>query len=124
MSFYIQRIALQQLRRFEAFEIDALSPGLNIIAGPNGAGKSSLARAIRAAFLDRFGSKSAADLQPIGNSGAAPTVRGSVALLFSGCESTAAALLPSVRPCTTTDWPAVIGVPVTAQVTVRPDGTG
>ncbi len=74
MSFYIQRIALQQLRRFEAFEIDALSPGLNIIAGPNGAGKSSLARAIRAAFLDRFGSKSAADLQPIGNSGAAPTV--------------------------------------------------
>ena len=44
MSFYLQRIALQQLRRFEAFEIDALSPGLNIIAGPNGAGKTTFAR--------------------------------------------------------------------------------
>ncbi|MEG0973400.1 MAG: AAA family ATPase [Comamonas sp.] len=73
-NFYIRRIALQQLRKFDALEIDALSPGLNIIAGPNGAGKSSLARAIRAAFLDRYGSSSAADLMPIGNSGAAPTV--------------------------------------------------
>ena len=73
-NFHIQRIALQQVRKFESLELAALTPGLNIISGPNGAGKSSLARAIRAAFLDRYGSSSAADLQPTGNSGAAPTV--------------------------------------------------
>ena len=72
-NFHIQRIALQQVRKFDALELP-LTQGLNIISGPNGAGKSSLARAIRAAFLDRYGSSSAADLQPLGNSGAAPTV--------------------------------------------------
>lgn len=73
-SFHLTRLGLAQLRKFEALELAALSPGLNIIAGPNGAGKSTLARALRAAFLDRHGSSSAADLQPEGHSGASPTV--------------------------------------------------
>ena len=69
----LSRLRVTQLRKFDALELP-LRSGLNIITGPNGAGKSSLARAIRAAFLDRYSSNSAADLQPHGNSGAAPTV--------------------------------------------------
>lgn len=72
---HIQRLRLTQLRKFEDIELSDLQPGLNIITGPNGAGKSTLYRAVRAAFLERYSSNaSAADLQPHGNSGAAPTV--------------------------------------------------
>lgn len=72
---HIQRLRVAQLRKFEDFELHNLDAGLNIIAGPNGAGKSTLNTALRAAFLVRYSSNaSAADLQPSGNSGAAPTV--------------------------------------------------
>lgn len=72
--FYLQRLRVQQLRKFDNLELADLSPGLNIFAGPNGAGKSSLVRALRAAFLERYGSNSAQDLQPAHDSSAAPTV--------------------------------------------------
>lgn len=72
--FYLQRLRVQQLRKFDQLELADLAPGLNVFAGPNGAGKSSLVRALRAAFLERYGSNSAQDLQPISDSGATPTV--------------------------------------------------
>ena len=72
--FYLQRLRVQQLRKFDQLELADLAPGLNVFAGPNGAGKSSLVRALRAAFLERYGSNSAQDLQPVSDSGATPTV--------------------------------------------------
>ncbi|WP_455554418.1 AAA family ATPase [Comamonas sp.] len=72
---YVQRLRVAQLRKFEQLELTDLAPGLNILAGPNGVGKSTLHRAVRAAFLDRYSSNAtAADLLPLGNTGAAPTV--------------------------------------------------
>lgn len=70
----IQRIALTQVRKFEQLTLNDLNPGLNIFSGPNEAGKSTVASAIRAAFFERYNSKSAQDLQPWGHSGASPTV--------------------------------------------------
>lgn len=72
--FYLQRLQLQQLRKFETLELADLAPGLNIFAGPNGAGKSSIVRALRATFLERHSSSSAADLQPQHDSSASPQV--------------------------------------------------
>ncbi|CDM25622.1 AAA family ATPase [Castellaniella defragrans] len=69
------RLRVGQLRRFrEPVEIRGLEPGLNLFAGPNESGKSTLVRAIRAAFFERFKSGSMDDLQPWGDSSAAPSV--------------------------------------------------
>ena len=73
-AFYLQRLRLQQVRKFADLELADLRPGLNLFAGPNGAGKSSVVRAIRAAFLERHSSNSAADLRPEYDSSAAPSV--------------------------------------------------
>ncbi|PSF12189.1 GTP-binding protein [Marinobacter fuscus] len=71
----LQRLRVEQLRQFrEPFVLDNLQPGLNLIHGPNESGKSTLVRAIRAAFFERYRSKSVQDLSPWGDSGAAPTV--------------------------------------------------
>ncbi len=69
------RLRVEQLRRFrEPVEIRDLEPGINLFAGPNESGKSTLVRAIRAAFFERFKSNGAADLQPWGDTSAAPSV--------------------------------------------------
>lgn len=71
----IQRLRVEQFLQFrQGLELDNLQPGLNIVHGPNESGKSTLVRAIRAAFFERYRSKSAADLAPWGDSSAAPTV--------------------------------------------------
>ena len=46
---------------------------LNLFVGPNEAGKSTVAAAIRAAFLERYSTKTVADLAPR-ESGARPSV--------------------------------------------------
>lgn len=69
------RIKAEQLRQFrDPVEIDDLEPGINLFTGPNESGKSTLVRAIRAAFFERHKSSSVDDLQPWGDSAAAPTV--------------------------------------------------
>ncbi len=69
------RLRVEQLRRFrEPVEIRDLEPGINLFAGPNESGKSTLVRAIRAAFFERFKSSGAGDLQPWGDTSAAPSV--------------------------------------------------
>ncbi|MFV0284241.1 MAG: AAA family ATPase [Castellaniella sp.] len=69
------RLRVEQLRQFrESVEIRDLNPGLNVFAGPNESGKSTLVRAIRAAFFERFKSSSTEDLQPWGDTSAAPRV--------------------------------------------------
>ncbi len=69
------RLRVEQLRRFrEPVEIRDLEPGINLFAGPNESGKSTLVRAIRAALFERFKSSGAGDLQPWGDTSAAPSV--------------------------------------------------
>lgn len=75
MSLHLTHLKVEQLRRFrQPFELTQLQPGLNIFTGPNEAGKSTLVRAIRAAFFERYRSKSVDDLRPWGDSGATPAV--------------------------------------------------
>ena len=69
------RLKVEQLRRFrQPVEIRDLDAGINLFTGPNESGKSTLVRAIRAAFFERYKSSSVEDLQPWGDSAAAPTV--------------------------------------------------
>lgn len=69
------RLKAEQLRQFrDPVEIRDLEPGINLFTGPNESGKTTLVRAIRAAFFERHKSSSVDDLQPWGDSAAAPTV--------------------------------------------------
>ncbi|MCK6375767.1 MAG: AAA family ATPase [Zoogloea sp.] len=71
----LTRLRVEQLRQFrQPLEISGFEPGLNVFTGPNEAGKSTLVAAIRAAFFERHRSKSVDDLQPWGDSSAAPTI--------------------------------------------------
>jgi len=79
----MQRIRVEQLRQFrQPLAIDGLSDGINLFTGPNESGKSTLVRAIRAAFFERYKSSSVDDLQPWGDSSAAPEVE--VEFLWQG----------------------------------------
>ncbi|MGO1502091.1 MAG: AAA family ATPase [Marinobacter sp.] len=72
----LQRLRVEQFRQFRnSVELGDLQPGINLIHGPNESGKSTLVRAIRAAFFERYRSKSAEDLAPWGDSSAAPTIQ-------------------------------------------------
>lgn len=72
----IQRLRVEQFRQFrQPLEITDFSTGLNLFSGPNESGKSTLVRAIRAAFFEKCRSSSVADLQPWGDSSAAPEVQ-------------------------------------------------
>lgn len=71
----LKRLRIAQLRRFQQpLELADLEPGINLITGPNESGKSTLVRAIRAAFFERHRSGRVTDLQPYGDSSAAPEV--------------------------------------------------
>ena len=71
----LQRLKVEQVRQFrEPIEIGDLQDGINLFVDPNESGKSTLVRAIRAAFFERHKSSGAQDLQPWGDSAAAPTV--------------------------------------------------
>ena len=71
----LSRIVLEEFRKFrQPLALDGLQPGLNLFVGPNEAGKSTVAAAIRAAFLERYSTKTVADLAPRGESGARPSV--------------------------------------------------
>lgn len=71
----LKRLRIAQLRRFQQpLELADLEPGINLITGPNESGKSTLVRAIRAAFFERHRSGSVTDLQPHGDSSAAPEI--------------------------------------------------
>lgn len=72
----LRRLRIEQLRQFrQPLEVDELEPGINLFIGPNESGKSTLVRAIRAAFFERHRSSSVDDLQPWGDSSAAPSIR-------------------------------------------------
>jgi hypothetical protein len=73
----LQRLRLTQIRRFRGtLEILAFSPGINLFCGPNETGKSTIARAIRAAFFERYRSSVLEDLLPKGEvpTSCSPTV--------------------------------------------------
>lgn len=71
----VSRIALAEFRKFRgSVELDGLAPGLNIIVGANEAGKSTYAAALRAAFLERYGTSTVTHLAPWGAHGARPSV--------------------------------------------------
>ncbi|WP_290871206.1 AAA family ATPase [Aquabacterium sp.] len=87
MSLHLQRLRVDQLRRFrQPFELRDLDPGLNILSGPNEAGKSTLVRAIRAAFFERSRSTVVDDLRPWGDSAAAPQIELGFTLDGQSCE--------------------------------------
>lgn len=87
MSLHLQRLRVDQLRRFrQPFELRELDPGLNILSGPNEAGKSTLVRAIRAAFFERSRSTVVDDLRPWGDSAAAPQIELGFTLDGQACE--------------------------------------
>ena len=74
-NLYLTRLHVEELRQCrQGYELNDLSPGLNIFSGPNEAGKSTLVRAIRAAFFERHRSTSVKDLRPWGDSAACPKV--------------------------------------------------
>ena len=71
----LRRLRVEQFCQFrQPLEIRGLEPGLNLFTGPNESGKTTLVRAIRAAFFERYRSSSVEDLQPWGDSAAAPSV--------------------------------------------------
>lgn len=71
----LTEIRLRQFRQFDVgIDIAGLAAGINIFHGPNESGKSTLAQAIRAAFFERHSSGTLTDLQPWGDSSAAPEV--------------------------------------------------
>src|SRR3990167_1551471 len=71
----LQRLRIDQVRQFrQPLEVRDLSPGINLFTGPNESGKSTMVRAIRAAFFERHRSGSVDDLQPWGDSSAAPQI--------------------------------------------------
>lgn len=67
-----------QLKQFRVFNtglnVAGLAPGINVFHGPNESGKSTLAHAVRTAFFERHSSGTLSDLQPWGDSAAAPEV--------------------------------------------------
>lgn len=72
----LHRMRIEQVRQFrQPLEICDLEPGINLFTGPNESGKSTLVRAIRAAFFERHKSSSVEDLQPWGDSSAAPGIQ-------------------------------------------------
>ncbi|MFY2948345.1 AAA family ATPase [Achromobacter ruhlandii] len=71
----LTRIALEEFRKFrQPLVLDGLQDGLNLFVGPNEAGKSTVAAAIRAAFLERYSTRTVSDLAPRGEIGARPGV--------------------------------------------------
>lgn len=71
----LTRIALEEFRKFrQPLVLDGLQDGLNLFVGPNEVGKSTVAAAIRAAFLERYSTRTVSDLAPRGESGARPGV--------------------------------------------------
>jgi energy-coupling factor transporter ATP-binding protein EcfA2 len=71
----LNRVWINQIKQFrQPLEIADLQPGINLFVGPNESGKSTLVRAIRAAFFERYKSAGVDDLQPWGDSSAAPEV--------------------------------------------------
>jgi energy-coupling factor transporter ATP-binding protein EcfA2 len=76
VKLHLTRLRVEQLRRFRGtFELRDLDPGLNLITGANESGKSTLARALRAAFLERHRSTTVDDLRPLDEPAAAPEVQ-------------------------------------------------
>ena len=71
----LTRVRIDQFQQFRTpLEIASLDAGINLFVGPNESGKSTLVRAIRAAFFERHRSTSLSDLQPWGDSSAAPEI--------------------------------------------------
>src|SRR3546814_12873735 len=71
----LRRIRIEQLRQFRRpLEVRDLGPGINLFIGPNESGKSTVVQAIRAAFFERHKSSTVEDLQPWGDSSAAPAI--------------------------------------------------
>lgn len=69
----LSRIVLEEFRKFrQPLALDGLQPGLNLFVGPNEAGKSTVAAAIRAAFLERYSTKTVADLRRAANPARGP----------------------------------------------------
>lgn len=71
----ITRLTVNQFKQFrQPVTLDNLTDGINLFVGPNESGKSTLVNAIRAAFFERYKSTGVANLQPWGDSAAAPEV--------------------------------------------------
>lgn len=77
-----------QIRQFKLFrsglDVTDLESGITIFHGPNETGKSTLAHAIRTAFFERHNSTTLSELQPWGDSAAAPEV--SLKFEFNGSK--------------------------------------
>lgn len=71
----LKHIRVHQFQQFRApLDVVDLEDGINLFTGPNESGKSTLVSAIRAAFFERHKSGSLTNLQPWGDSSAAPEV--------------------------------------------------
>jgi energy-coupling factor transporter ATP-binding protein EcfA2 len=69
---YLHLTEVKQFRR--PLHLNDLTDGINLFVGPNESGKSTLVDAIRAAFFERYKSRSVDYLQPWGDSSGAPQV--------------------------------------------------
>ncbi len=73
----ITSIRVEAFRRFrDAFTLDGLHEGINLVAAPNGCGKSTLAEAVRVAFQERHRTAALGEsLAPWSQPGASPSVQ-------------------------------------------------
>lgn len=71
----LKRLRIENFKRFRApLDLGDFADGLNLFVAPNEAGKSTVAEAIRAAFFERYKSKSVSGLRPWSDSSATPSV--------------------------------------------------
>ncbi|MDH1379661.1 AAA family ATPase [Comamonas aquatica] len=71
----LKRLRIENFKRFRApLELGDFAEGLNLFVAPNEAGKSTVVEAIRAAFFERYKSKSVSGLRPWSDSSATPSV--------------------------------------------------
>ncbi|HSV81592.1 MAG TPA: AAA family ATPase [Ramlibacter sp.] len=96
----IKTIRVEGFKRFrDAFTLDQLSEGVNLIAAPNGSGKSTLAEAVRVGFQERHRTASLGEmLAPWTQPGASPSVQ--IEFLHDGKQYRVAKTFGGKKSCT------------------------
>lgn len=96
----IRTIRVEGFKRFrDAFTLDNLVDGINLIAAPNGSGKSTIAEAVRVGFQERHRTASLGELlAPWTQPGASPCVQ--IEFMYDGKRHRVAKTFGGKKSCT------------------------